>query len=235
MPRKPLHLDHLYFNSKRAAKSYFRNILWKYHPNNILEAKDFHDVMTLLTHHPNAKEKIGCGVKKIIVGDSKYTDRCFHIVRNDDSIENFSFHKCIDGDHSSFRKFCSACRKAIEYDIYQYKKKFFEKYANEDWMIKCQATGKFLTFSQAHIDHREPLTFSVIVHFFIESLEINTDLIKYETSQEYGMRFSDKRLILKFKSYHKEHARLRVVDSRVNLGKSHLARIKTSKADGTLL
>ncbi len=117
MPKKFVALGELFFSTKREANDYFTKILNKSPLGKDLNGDEFDDVMALLLCHPRAEEKVGTGVKSIKIDRGLYSsNRCFHIVRDDNSIENFSINKCINGDRSSFHKFCIACRKVVEAD-----------------------------------------------------------------------------------------------------------------------
>lgn len=232
MPRKPVKLGEYKFESKQEAKHFYSSILNSVHLGKILEGENFDYVMALLLNHPNVDEKVGKGVKHITVQTGYNSkNRCFHIVRKDNTVEDFSIGKCIDGDHSNFHKFCIAARRAVEGDLKKFKRDFFEKNSDSEGKVKCQLTGKKISFEQAHIDHREPFTFSAIVYFFIQAQDINLDSVKYITTNTYGNEFEDQEIIKEFIQWHKNSAKLRIVNSKSNLKKGYLGRIKTTKKD----
>lgn len=55
-------------------------------------------IKALLEQHPRAADKTKGGIKRIRVGQPEEhpTSNCFYVVRNDDTEEDFSYHKCID-------------------------------------------------------------------------------------------------------------------------------------------
>lgn len=236
MPKKTVVIGELQFSSKGEAKIYFSNILNKYPLGTQLSDSNFDDLMSLLLYHPKADEKVGSGVKSIKIDKGFYaSNRCFHIIRTDDSVENFSIIKCIDGDHFPFHKFCIACRRVIEVDLRAIKIKHFEEHSDSEGRVKCPITNEKIKFDEAHVDHREPLTFSVIAHFFIKANNIALSEIEYITQGKYGNEFGDNDLTEKFRVWHHENAKLRVVKSKTNLAKSYLGRIANTKADKTLI
>jgi len=236
VPRKPVTLGEYEFLSKKEAKELFSSILNDCELGETLEGKNFDYVMALLLNHPRASKKIGSGVKSIKVDQGHYSsNRCFHIVRNNGTTEDFSIGKCIDGDHSPFYKFCIACRRSVENEVRAYKTYFFKKNGDTEGKVRCQISGQKISFEEAHVDHREPLTFSTIVHFFVEANRIDLGSTTYTTEGKYGNEFSDDSLSNRFKNWHKRNAKLRIVNSRNNLQKSHLGRVKSTKADGVLL
>lgn len=201
------------FNSKKDAITFYRKILNSYRVNSELSNKDFKLVYSLLQNHPRAKEKIGCGVKKIIVGKGYIKHKCFYIIRKDGSKVDFSYLKCINGNSSDFTMFSKACRKAVEKDIIFFKRKYFRRNSK----AKCQVTGKLISADTAHVDHIFPNTFYAIVKSFIEYNKIDISTIEYETKGIQGAMFKDKNLETKFREYHRKVAKLRIVEDKVNL------------------
>jgi hypothetical protein len=224
------------FDTKKEAKELYRDILNSADLDKPLEGEIFDYVMALLLNHPNVNAKINNQkVKYLIVSQAKYQfNRCFHLVREDDSIEDFSIGKCIDGEYSGFRKFSIAARQVVEDELLQYKIKYFEEKANENNKVKCTISGELISKDEAHVDHREPFTFSAIVHFFIQSKSIDLDKIEYCSENQYGNIFVDTVLIDEFSKWHKQNAMLRIVSKSKNMSKGYLARVTKTKADGLL-
>jgi hypothetical protein len=235
MPKKPVVIGELQFSSKGEARTHFSEILNKYPLDSELSDSDFDDIVSLLLCHPKADEKVGSGVKSIKIGQGFYSsNRCFHVIRTDGSVEDFSIAKCIDGDHSPFYKFCIACRRAVEADLRAMKVKYFEENGDRESKVVCPITKEKISFNEAHIDHREPFTFSSIVHFFIKANTINPIEVEYLTEGKYGNEFKDNALAEKFRIWHSENAKLRIVTGKRNLAKSHLGRVTNTKADKML-
>lgn len=224
------------FNTKKEAKELYKDILNNSDLDEPLKDEAFNYVMALLLNHPNVNTKMANQkVKSLIVAQGKYTfNRCFHLVRQDDSIENFSIDKCINGEYSGFRKFSIAARQVVEDELLQYKIKYFEAKGNENNKVKCTISGELISKDEAHVDHREPFTFSAIVHFFIQSKNIDLDKIKYCSENQYGNTFEDTNLIDEFRIWHKQNAILRIVSKSKNMSKGYLARVTKTKADGVL-
>lgn len=235
MPKKPVVVGELYFNTKSEAKAHFSKILNKYPLDTELISSDFEAVMSLLLCHPRVDKKLGYGVKLIKIAQGYSSkNRCFHIIRIDDSIEDFSIGKCIDGDHSAFHKFCIAARRAVEIDIRPFKKEYFEEHGNSEGKIKCPITKEEITFDEAHVDHKEPSTFSSIVHSFIKENNFDLGSVEYMTEGKYGNEFKNNELTEKFRNWHRKTAKIRIIKDKANLAKSYLGRIPNNKADNTL-
>lgn len=52
-------------------------------------------MLGLLRQHPRSSQKIGCGVRDIVVGRYIGGDRCFFLIRTDGSVEDFSVPRCL--------------------------------------------------------------------------------------------------------------------------------------------
>ncbi|XP_078176886.1 nuclear RNA polymerase D1A isoform X3 [Carex rostrata] len=80
-----------------------KNILHKYPIETCVSAPDRSSLIEALFYHPRRDEKSGVGVKAIKIGLSYGHDgsRCFILIRNDDSEEDFSYRKCVLGAAAS--------------------------------------------------------------------------------------------------------------------------------------
>ncbi|KAI4315358.1 hypothetical protein L6164_028177 [Bauhinia variegata] len=75
-----------------------RRILNKHSIDEKLSERDKSTMMSALYFHPHKNKKIGTGVQDIKVGwhPVYQNTRCFQIVRTDGTVEDFSYHKCIE-------------------------------------------------------------------------------------------------------------------------------------------
>ena len=220
----------LNFKYKKDAIAYFKNILNSYKRKESLNERDFQDVVNLLAIHPDAENKVGVGIKEIIIDETKYKTKCFNAIRRDSSQEIFSYLKCINGDLSPLTKFSKTCRDVISEDLRRVKLSFFKQNSIKR-KVRCQETGKLSTWEELNIDHRQPNTFSMIVDRFIELHNIDLSSIEYVESIDNMFSFKDEDLAQRFRKYHKEKANLRLVRKDLNLGRSHLARNQRQKKD----
>lgn len=98
-----------HWRQMRRKADICRDILHnKYQPGETLRMHDQEVVEKVLAHHPRAAEKIGPGVQSIRVDWNKcYPDKkCFHVVRVDGSVVEFSYLKCL-GFTKPDRKGCN--------------------------------------------------------------------------------------------------------------------------------
>ncbi|XP_027361635.1 DNA-directed RNA polymerase IV subunit 1 [Abrus precatorius] len=86
-------------NDIQKLTSASRCILNKYSIDELLSERDKLTMLKVLRFHPCKNEKFGTGARDIKVGwHPKHKDsRCFHIVRTDGTVEDFSYRKCILG------------------------------------------------------------------------------------------------------------------------------------------
>ena len=57
-----------------------------------LNNNEFKTMLDILSLHPESEGKIGCGVKRIFVAKhGEYPSYCFHVEREDRSVEDFSY------------------------------------------------------------------------------------------------------------------------------------------------
>lgn len=90
----PVTLGPLHFEKKGDAIAYLNAMLQKYDIGDKVSAADAVILKAALARHPEAKEKIGAGVKDFSVRSADYGTKCFWVNRMDDTTEKFS-HKAI--------------------------------------------------------------------------------------------------------------------------------------------
>lgn len=234
MPSKPIQLGHLSFAKQGDAVAYFSALLNRLSLGASLSGSDYADVEALLSGHPRAQEKIGTGIISLVVDAAEMGGRCFHVVRQDGSRENFSIKKCIAGDPPPFTAFSAACRHAVESDLITFKKNYFAQHQNAKGEVKCPETKNWISAEDAHVDHRSPQSFSVIVKFFVDAKSIDLSQVAYKREGLYGAELADQSLQDEFRAWHTKTAVLRIIEASRNLAKSPLARVKLTKADRKL-
>jgi hypothetical protein len=218
------------FKYKKDALLYFKTKLNSYDFGETLNEEDTADVTALLLENEKRKDKIGCGIKEIRIGKVQFGTKCFQIIRNDLTTENFSYVYCINGDLKPFTKFSNACRNAIHKDLHNVKQKYFDQ-NSINGKVKCQETGILSSWTELNVDHRQPNTLSIIIDRFIELQKIDLKKVDYVTDKDNKSLLADKNLENKFRHYHLEKANLRIVRKERNLGRSHQGRVKNQKKD----
>lgn len=207
------------FPSKTALKEEVRRILYSTSQNQPLAGLDFILMRDLIDQHPDAWDIVGEGIHSIFIDESGFQKEvCFYVLQEDETIRNFSFHKCIDGQMTPWRKFSRACRVAVRPDIKKFKDEFFKN--NPDPV--CEVLGtKLINDSTSHVDHEDP-EFNDIVFSFSSYYDLDIDIFTYKPST-YGVdRFEDDYWDQEFCSFHDSAAELRVISAKANLSRGSI-------------
>ncbi len=229
MARQPIIVGDRAFATKAAAKKHYRLVLNVDPAGRFLDETEFRDVMDLLALHPRYTEKIGVGVQAVSITVNEYGTRSFILHRDDGSLEDFSYIKCVDGDHKPFVEFSRACRRSVESRLHDWKAAQMDGRTT-----RCAVSGEVVTFSEAHVDHKPPLTFSVIVKAFAVANNIDLLRVRYNRAGVVGVAFFDPSLSSQFDAFHARMAVLRIVRDTENLRASYGARVTPTEKDGTL-
>lgn len=220
------------FNSKSQAIDFYKNILNSYSAENEeeLNSEDFKSVLALYQKNvteteENSLEKID----KIIVAyhpDYKST-KCFHFVRGD-FLYVFSYRLSIKGALTDKEQFSRACRYAVKEHLRSFKMQHFRNKP-----VKCAVTNEIVEWEECQIDHKAPLTFSVIVKSFIVANNIILEDVEYNFDN-LVVRFASEELANKFCEFHSKMAVLRILSTGSNSRLSASARITPTKKDSVL-
>jgi hypothetical protein len=199
------------FKSKAEIERYVKDLLKNAPVGEPLGTADKELLIELINRHPQAHEKIGGGIAKIMVRFDPIwkKNRQFVIVRHDGSAIDFSYKICIHGDRRSpLDMFRIACRSAIIPSIIKFKLENL----SEDSV--CPHLGIPLNEDNAHVDHVKPLTFNRLVHEFIINNAIDINEVKI--IGEIKKSFEDKKIENKFRKFHDIVACLQLVSDVAN-------------------
>lgn len=94
--RMKLKIGDIEFSTKKAAAEHCRELLKTLPASEPVDAATKTFLTGLLTRHPKATEKVGAGIKDFFVVQGQF-GRCFHVLRVDDTTEDFSYTKCLGG------------------------------------------------------------------------------------------------------------------------------------------
>jgi hypothetical protein len=229
---KFVELDTRTFKTQSEATTFFREMLSRYEPGNRVNDEDSLDLAALLERHPNYVTKIGCGVDHFGVEKTQHGTKCFRVVRVDGSNTDFSYPKCIAGRSPSRKQEVSAAfRQVVRFDLYRARDAFFAEHSDAEGCVTCAESGQRLERVQAHMDHRPPMTFEVIVTTFLAHQGLSPESVDVTTGQDNQVspEITDKSLCEAFRSYHSRVARLDFVKSTINLAQSSPNRLKTGR------
>lgn len=159
------------------------------------------------------------------------TTKCFYFVGlfNGEKYKDiFSYRGAINGLPSDLQSFSRACRFSVHKRIREFK---IEQFKNKP--VQCVISGQTVEWDECQVDHKAPLTFSVIVKSFIVANDIDISSVEYvyNNSKE---DFVDSSIPERFYDFHKKMAVLRIVSSIENVKLSSSARVKPTSKDSIL-
>lgn len=154
------------FRSKKDVEQHARNIRDKYARllgGHYLNGDDADFMLSLLAMHPDAIDKIGCGVSRmwVQVNREPRVSFGFWLERTDGTQTDFSFLACCR-KVTNRQEILHAMRHEVDADVQRFKDNFFAT-TNRT----CPVTGAAITPSDSDIHHQPPNTFAVIANRFL--------------------------------------------------------------------
>ncbi|WP_257282725.1 DCL family protein [Endozoicomonas sp. SESOKO1] len=228
----PVQIGERTYQTKKAAKDYFKAMLAKYSDGDEINDEDSSDLYNLLERHPEASQKFGCGIECFFKQRTDKGTSCFWLRRHDGSETEFSYPTCVDAKGKSlYQEFAEACRESVSDDLRATKKGHFEKHADSDGRVACDISGEMVLPHECHLDHKKPMTFQVIVRTFVAAndIEPSREMLSESQDQQFATTFTDAGLAEKFVKYHHSVADLRIIKTKLNLSLGGSERILKSK------
>ena len=156
-----IEIGDIHFDTKKAAKAFFKAMLARYKDGEEINQNDSMHLYSLIERHPEASQKIGCGIKRLYRKKTTHGTSCFWLERTDGSVTEFSYGSCVDAKGKSlYQEFAEACRESVKEDLFETKRQHFNKYGNEEGKVPCDITGEKVGLHESHLDHKKPMTFS---------------------------------------------------------------------------
>lgn len=198
-------INRVEFKSKAALEKFVSQMLQSYEPGTIITGTNKEFLEELFQYHPRASEKIGIGIKEIMVRIDPVWKKTkqFWIIRTDGTGTDISYKKPIYGEPSTKMTFAQACRSVVIDDIIQFKLQALKT------KPICPHRGIMLDFANSSVDHVAPKTFNFLVDSFIKIN--NIDINRVNIIGEMRREFADPGLKEKFYNYHKQEAVLELV------------------------
>lgn len=220
------------FPSKDAAKKFFSEMLHRYRAGDRVNDADGLELLALLERHLEYSAKVGCGVDHFEVMDTEEGTPCFRVVRTDGSGDDFSFNHCI-GQRPPSRKqeVSKAFRRVVRFDLYKARDDFFTANKDAEGLVKCAETAERIGRDNAHMDHRAPTTFELIVTTFLAQKGLSLDDVPITSGQEEQVSpdITDRALADEFRKYHARVAQVDLVKDTANLSQSARNRLKPTR------
>ncbi len=198
------------FKHKKDWAAALQNILkTSPHGHRIVDGHNY--IMASLALHPEADEKIGCGVDYFITGfgPDKYGSTGFYLVRTDGSTANFSYRVGMNGRPNPWAAFCSALREAVSYETLDWKNAQFK-----GGPVPCPLCESLMERRDSHADHAFPLTFNSLAKDFAEDHGIEASAVIYKNVPMYEL--ADQAMEDSWVLYHRSHAVLRLLCAHCN-------------------
>ncbi|MDO6680661.1 DUF3223 domain-containing protein [Oceanobacter sp. 5_MG-2023] len=252
MSRFSITIGNNVFPSKTAALKFYKQIFDKYSFGESLNDEDAKHIISLAFKDTGSSDEVdefaegvvsGLGIFPDELNENKIlnvmvvrhpefrTTKCFCFVGQLDGEKHeqlFSYRMAISGVPSDLRYFSSVCRFSVRKRTRNFK---IEQFKNRP--VQCAVSGNIVEWEECQVDHKAPLTFSVIVKAFIAANDLDVSSIDYAFENSMGV-FSDPALTEKFDEFHKKMAVLRIISINENLKLSSSARVKPTRKDGTL-
>lgn len=201
------------FETQKDLAAHVQAILRHYSAPARLDGDDAAVMGDLLLRHPRADEKMGVGVAAIwIRRNSGGFGNGFFIERTDGIFVDFSYKQCIRPQtNASKAKF--AFRRAIDQQVIAVKKEVFDAAP----FLLCPITGEPMVWESAHVDHEPPRTFAALLAEYCALRGVDLDTLElYEPRSGIG-KVLPPMIEQDWATWHKEHARLRVISAEANL------------------
>ena len=93
--KKPVSYGDLHFSTRTEARAYLNAMLNRYDVGDRVGASDAIILTAALALHPEAGEKIGCGIKDFSVRSADFGTKCFWVNRTDGTTQKFSHKACV--------------------------------------------------------------------------------------------------------------------------------------------
>jgi hypothetical protein len=229
---KPVDLATRSFRNQAAATEFFRDMLNRYRPGCTVGAEDRLDLAALLERHPEYAQKIGCGVDHFTVMMTEHGTQCFRVIRKDGTGTDFSYLHCIKGRPPTRKlEVAQALRKIVRIDLFKARDEFIAQHKGADGLVSCGLTGERMAPDEGHIDHKQPMTFEVIVSTFLQGRGLAFADVPITNGQDEQVtpELTDVALAEEFRRYHTGLATLEFVKARANLAQSPKHRVKTGR------
>jgi len=220
------------FGSQKEATEFFRAMLNRYRPGETVNDEDSLDLAALLERHPEYDRKVGCGVGHFAVMMTEHGSQCFRVVRTDGTGTDFSYPSCITGRPPTRKQEVSrALRHTVRTDLFKARDKFLAQHKAPDGLVPCGLTGERIAPDEGHIDHKQPMTFEVIVSTFLQGRGLAYADVPITNGQDEQVtpELTDPALTDEFRRYHAKLATLEFVKARANLAQSAKHRVRTGR------
>jgi hypothetical protein len=187
-------------------------------------ADDLLFLLDVFKHHDEWEEKTKGGVVGVQVGTNQYGTLQFNLITEAGDFVPISFKhavKCIDTTKvpstlaSRILQFKNAARNEVISDIRLVRDRALKN------KLLCPISGVVLTRENGEVDHVAPLTFNQLLFDYCKNNGIKPAAVSLQYQLQYGRvfpLFRDERIAAPWRSYHKQHAALRLLSRDAHRG-----------------
>lgn len=215
---KSVAIGGIYFPTQEKAMDFYRDIRDAYKDGERVSREHDLYLREMVTVHPDAKEKYGCGIDFFTVGKDKMygTTRCFYIHRKDGTSTDVSFPAAVKGKNDRKDRL-QALRHAVEGQVYEFKNSAFSK----GEAISCPVFGTALRRDKCHVDHAPPNTFMQLVNRWLKmkKMKLKDVSITPTMDNQFISEMTDSNQLVAWRQYHADNAQLRLLSPLANLSR----------------
>lgn len=229
---KPVEIATRSFATQAEAVEHFKAMLARYRPGEVVSGDDHLDLSALIERHHEYVLKVGCGVAHFTTMVTEHGTRCFRIERTDGTGTDVSYREGIRSEPPPRKREVSqAFRWAVRIDLFGARDRFFAEHRDTEGKVTCAVTGERISRDEAHMDHRPPMTFEVIVTTFLGSrgMALEDVPITAARDNQVSAEITDEALREAFRDFHRRVALLDIVRKSVNLRQATPNRIKSGR------
>jgi hypothetical protein len=200
------------FATKAEATRFVSEMLDGYSNGERVVGEDEQFLYDLLDLHPEAVEKIACGVSHFTRDRDLRGGRCFWLWRTDGSKTDWSTRKALElkGPRSDLYD-------ALRCEVEAQRNRFLRSQFASGTEVKCAITGQALTEQDAHVDHHDP-GFGQIAREFMTAEAIGTLKSMPQLTSDGTRRYLVCRpLAERWQRFHEARAVLRLTTADANL------------------
>jgi hypothetical protein len=212
--RRPIKVGTVSFDTTKEATEWVQRLVDRYPNGERLSAEHTAFFKHLLELHPNRADKIGVGVKGFVVHQNPtYPNRTVFIIRNDESLCDFSWRKCLNGEQQETLH-RQAMRVAIVPQVLAFKNTRLAS-----GMQHCEINGLRLTSENCAVDHIAPQTFDVVVDEWLKTMGLSIDSVEISLSRDlqFNRSMTNPAQMASWLHYHQTHAKLRLLSREAHL------------------
>lgn len=213
--------------NQSLAYAHFRELRDRYPPGNPIDDPDDHDDLCALLERYDASvttgpSKVGSGVAHFVTRENEAhggTTIGFWVVRTDGSETDFSFKTAVSGrPKDADAELVEACRESVYPLLADLKSAHFKSASSQGRQVTCEISGDPVNIYDARLDYAPTEFRDLVWAFRIKEgwqKSIPLGVLSVPGDGQLTTQFVDIDAMARFRAFHAQHAKLRVVARRV--------------------